>query len=94
MLTQPIIRKKCAVITFAGELVPGITVCYDIKHFDSLKQALVPSDVSLVPYRGQTLAAGTGWIRLDPDQDPDAVNPNGVPLHSGWGGGLLTVRPL
>jgi glycine/D-amino acid oxidase-like deaminating enzyme len=70
-----LIRKKCVVITFEGELVPGITVCYDITHFDPNRKQLVEADVSLVPYRGTTLAAGTGWSRLGPDVEPRGIEP-------------------
>ena len=74
-LDRPLVRKKCTVITFDRELVPGITVCYDIKHFDPAEKELVEADVSLVPYNGQTLAAGTGWARLSEEQEPRTVQP-------------------
>jgi hypothetical protein len=76
-----LIRKKCVVITFEGELVPGITVCYDITHFDPNRKQLVEADVSLVPYRGTTLAAGTGWSRLGPDVEPRGIEPTAEELE-------------
>jgi glycine/D-amino acid oxidase-like deaminating enzyme len=74
-LRRRIIRKQCLVIVFDEELVPGITVCYDIKHFDMTKGAFVRADVSLVPYCKTTLAAGTGWLRLEDSVDPATVSP-------------------
>jgi len=81
ILNRPLVRKKCTVITFSGELVTGITVCYDIKHFDPAKKELVEADVSLVPYKGQTLAAGTGWVPLREEQEPRAAQPTDEELN-------------
>ncbi len=74
-LGRPLVRKKCTVITFDQELVPGITVCYDIAHQDAVTQKVVAADVSLVPFKGRTLAAGTGWTRLVDVDDPRAIRP-------------------
>ena len=42
----PIIRKKCIVLTYEGELVPCITVCLDVQ-----KESGAKSDVTLVPFK-------------------------------------------
>ncbi len=65
--TPPIIRKKCVVLKYEGELVPSITVCLDIH-----KQDGNIADVTLVPFKEETLAAGTDWFPYDRDiEDSD-----------------------
>jgi glycine/D-amino acid oxidase-like deaminating enzyme len=62
----PIIRKKCIVLTYESELVPCITVCLDVQ-----KESGAKSDVTLVPFKGKTLAAGTNWEAIS---DPSNHN--------------------
>lgn len=57
----PIILKKCLVLTYPRELVPSITVCLDVR------EGPFP-DGTLVPFKGETLAAGTDFDETD---DPD-----------------------
>lgn len=75
ILKRKLVRRACTVIAFEEEIVPGITVCYDIKHFDSKKKQLIQSNVSLVPYKRKTLAAGRSYRRLDEKEEPEDIRP-------------------
>lgn len=63
-----LILRKCVVFEYDGELVPGLTTCLDVTGHDGTEE-----DVTLVPFRGTTLAAGTGFTEVTAadDQQPD-----------------------
>jgi glycerol-3-phosphate dehydrogenase len=65
-----LILRKCVVLEYKGELVPGITTCLDAWRHDGSYQ-----DVTLVPFKGTTLAAGTGFTRIEDGDDlrPEAL---------------------
>lgn len=62
----PLIVKKCLVLEVPNEKLPvsQITVCLDVEKEDG-----TPGDVTLVPYQGKTLAAGTDFkVVYDPGE--------------------------
>jgi glycine/D-amino acid oxidase-like deaminating enzyme len=59
ILPPNLILRKCVVFEYENELVPGLTTCLDVWRHDGTKQ-----DVTLVPFRGMTLAAGTGFTEV------------------------------
>jgi len=63
-----LILRKCVVLEYEKELVPGLTTCLDVQRHDG-----TPQDVTLVPFRGTTLAAGTGYTEVlaGDDLEPD-----------------------
>jgi glycine/D-amino acid oxidase-like deaminating enzyme len=63
-----LILRKCVVFEYENELVPGLTSCLDVWKHDGTKH-----DVTLVPFRGVTLAAGTGFTEVisGDDDQPD-----------------------
>jgi glycine/D-amino acid oxidase-like deaminating enzyme len=68
-ITPPdLILRKCVVFEYDGELVHAITTCLDVLRHDGTKQ-----DVTLVPFRNKTLAAGTGFteVTTGDDTEPD-----------------------
>ena len=73
VVLPPIVRKKCIVLAYEGELVPCITVCLDVR-----KKNGETGDATLVPFKGRTLAAGTGWERTS---HPDEQNMNDVDVE-------------
>ena len=54
-----LILRKCVVLEYDGEVVPGLTTCLDVQRHDGTEQ-----DVTLVPFDGKTLAAGTGFTEI------------------------------
>jgi glycine/D-amino acid oxidase-like deaminating enzyme len=63
-----LILRRCVVLEYDGELVPGLTTCLDAGGRDGAGQ-----DVTLVPFRGKTLAAGAGFTEV---ADADALPPD------------------
>src|SRR5271157_1553032 len=59
ILTPNLILRKCVLFEYENELVPGLTTCLDVWRHDGTKQ-----DVTLVPFQGRTLAAGTGFTEV------------------------------
>jgi len=59
-----LILRKCIVLVFEGELVPSITTCLDIRRYTGELK-----DVTLVPFHGKTLAAGTGFVEIHSMED-------------------------
>jgi glycine/D-amino acid oxidase-like deaminating enzyme len=73
IMKPDLILRKCIVFEYDGELVPGLTTCLDVRRHDGTDQ-----DVTLVPFDGKTLAAGTGFTEVtagDDGQEPDPLEP-------------------
>lgn len=62
-----LLRKKCVVLSYPGEFIPGITVCLDVTKRDGSL-----GDTTLVPFHGRTLATGVDWRPVD---DVDNARP-------------------
>jgi glycine/D-amino acid oxidase-like deaminating enzyme len=62
-----LILRKCVVFHYAGELVDSITTCLDVLRHDGEKQ-----DVTMVPFDGVTIAAGTGFTQVETGEDQSA----------------------
>jgi len=69
-----LVRKKCVILSYPGELVPGITVCLDVTKCDGSL-----GDTTLVPFHGRTLAAGIDW---KPIHDVDNAGPTDEEVDS------------
>lgn len=54
-----VILRRCPVLEYDAELVPGLTTCLDVSRSDGTLH-----DVTLVPFYGKTLAAGTGFTEV------------------------------
>lgn len=65
-----LILRKCVVFEYDDELVSGLTTCLDISGYDKTTR-----DVTLVPFYGKTLAAGTGFseVSASDNSEPDLV---------------------
>jgi glycerol-3-phosphate dehydrogenase len=58
-LVRTLVRKKCVILSYPKEYVKGITVCLDVPKRDGSL-----ADTTLVPFKGETWAAGTSWMPL------------------------------
>jgi len=70
IISPDIILRKCVVFEYDDELVSGLTTCLDVSGYDKTTR-----DVTLVPFHGKTLAAGTGFTEVSSSDDgePDLV---------------------
>ena len=71
-LENRLVLKKSIVLEYEGELVPGITTCLDVRDCDEKEK-----DVTIVPFQGRTIAAGTDFD-LVTDVDLGSPSKNSV----------------